>query len=146
MIIRPAQLVDLDNLLPLFEEFCKESLNEYGMQVDANYLRNIATYYVDNTLVAEVDNKLVGIISGIIVDIPTSGGKVYQEVVWFVSKPYRKYGIKLLNALEDKCKNEGIKSIMMVAMANSSAAELERFYIKSGFKLLEKQYIKQLGG
>jgi hypothetical protein len=51
-------------------------------------------------------------------------GKVYQELVWFVSKPYRKYGIKLLKALENKCKQEGIQAIIVGAMQNSKAESL----------------------
>jgi len=146
VIIRQAKLDDLEKLTPLLEEFCKESLNEYTGFFDTEHFSKLFLSYKDNTLLAEVDDKVVGMLSGLVVCSAINPEKLYQEVVWYVSKPYRKYGIKLIKALEDKCHKEGIRAIVMGAMQNSKAEALEKFYLKSGYKLFEKQYMKELGG
>ena len=146
VIIRQLEVEDIDKAIPLFEEFCKESLSDYGIPVDVEHLTKLANIYKDNTLIIESGDKLVGIISGAVVDMPAGGKKVYQELVWYVLASHRRYGIKLLNTLEEKCKKEGIDSIIMSLMQNSKSNKLENFYNKRGFRLVEKQYIKQVGG
>ena len=146
MIIREANKEDLSGIIPLLKEFCTESLAEYGAYIKPQHIILMADKYLANTLVVEIDDNIVGVISGVIVDLPVNGEKAYQEVVWFITKKYRRYGIRLYNAIETRCRERGIRFILMVSMDNSKAEELDRFYKKIGFRLTERQYMKDLGG
>jgi len=146
-MIRQAKLEDIERSIYLFEEFVKESLDEYNFKLDVNHVINIASKYVDTSFVVEKDNKIVGVVAGYIDSSILDGSKVYNEVVWFVSKPYRKYGIRLLKELENKCMNGwGVKHIVMMYIENCNADKMGEFYKRVGYKPLERHFIKTLGG
>jgi N-acetylglutamate synthase-like GNAT family acetyltransferase len=143
-IIRSATKADIEGAIDLLKEFQDESLAEYGMMIDAGLAKKTCLDYVDTSLVLECEGKVVGVIAGMITSIPTCAGKIYQEAVWFVSKPYRKYGIRLLKTLEENCIAQGITHIIMAHMMNSKSDKLDIFYRKSGFMPFEVHYIKSL--
>ncbi|MFA5388877.1 MAG: GNAT family N-acetyltransferase [Candidatus Omnitrophota bacterium] len=142
--IRKATIADIDSAIDLLKEFQEESLAEYGIRIELNFAKEFVKTYVANSLVIEAEGKIVGVVSGIITDYPLDGSKIYQEAVWYVSKAYRKYGIKLLKHLEDKCRAEGIRHLVMVHLGNDIGEKIERFYLHNNFKYLEKHYIKTL--
>lgn len=145
MIIRKAVLSDVDNALLLLQEFNKDSLEDLGLGLKNHFIiEKLVPNCLATTLVAIEGNKLVGIISGTIAETFTNGEKVFQEIVWFVSKQYRRCGVLLLKRLEEECRNWGCKAIVMVNIVNSMPAEVGRFYERSGYKLLEQHYIKRI--
>jgi N-acetylglutamate synthase-like GNAT family acetyltransferase len=144
MKIRQATEADIDNAIDLLKEFQEESLVVYGFEINFQTAQQLLKAYVATSLILEADDKIVGVISGTVNTYPLDGSKIYQEAVWFVSKPYRRHGLLLLKSLEDNCRENGIKHLVMVHLGNSIGEKVERFYIKQGFKGLEKHYIKTL--
>ena len=143
--IRWAQVSDIDNAIELMQEFQDESLGEYGLEIKVEQAKELLKKYVDTSLVAIRDNKIVGVIAGTITDYPL-GGKIFQEIVWYVSKKHRVCGLLLFRELEEYCKKIGVSHIVMVHMANLKSQKLGKFYQRIGFKPLEIQYIKTVGG
>ena len=141
-MIRLATEKDIDKSIGLIKEFQEESLYEYGFEIKPEQAKELFKKYVDTTLVIEKDNRIVGLISGTIITLPADGSKVFQEVIWYVSKKYRRYGIALLKKVEEYCLKCGISKVIMIHMANSKADKLEKFYESIGFKKLETHYIK----
>ena len=145
MIIRPAKIEDIEQGLELIKEFHTESLDEYNIFCDENIAREVMKAFISTSLVMEKDGKIIGVISGAITNYPLNNKKIFQEVLWFVSKQYRKYGLLLLKELERYAKEIwGCAQIVMVHMMDTKAKKLSKFYVRQGFKPLEMQYIKTL--
>jgi len=133
---------DFMDVSRLLQEFHKEALEEYGLDCESHQIEKAINENKSEVLVLEMDGKVVGLIAGTIIDYPLQKAKIFQELIWYVSKSYRKYGISLLKELEKRCKERGIYTVIMVAMGNSMAAKLDRLYRITGYKLLETHYIK----
>jgi len=145
MIVRLAQDGDIPKVYQLILEFGKESLEEYGLIFDEKVALAVMQEYVKTTLIAEKEGKIIGVISGTITNFPMNDKRVYQEAIWFMSQNYRRYGLFLLKELERYAKNVwNCSQLIMIHMSNSKADKLESFYLRSGFRLLEKHYIKNL--
>jgi len=144
--IRPAAEGDLPEILELIHEFHKEALNAFGMFCDDTVANELMPKMVKTTLVMVMDGKIVGLISGYITSHIMNKQPLFQEMMWFVSKKYRRYGIKLMEALEESCRNTGIKNIVAGYMGDRKVGAFEKLYKNRGYKLLEVQYIKTLEG
>ena len=146
LIVRPAEEKDYEGVLQLLKEFQKESLDLYGLFCDEKIALSIMSKFIGNSFVLDDNGVIGGVIAGMIISYPLNDEKIFHEQIWYVNKKYRRYGLKLYNRLEQHCKENNIKKIVMVYMANSKAEKLEQFYNRLGFGLLEKHYIKTLGG
>lgn len=146
MIIRKAELTDLERCLPLFEEFKAESLAEYGMDMNVQLIRETVQQYIGTSFVAEIDGMIVGILAGTIVRNPTCSTPIYQEQVWYVTKTQRSIGIRLFKTVEAFALAAGCKHMIMAHMLNSKADKLTEFYTRLGFVPFETHYIKPLTG
>lgn len=144
MKIRQAVKEDAGPVVKLLKEFQEESLDEYGLFYDENFAKDFVTRYVEGSLILENEGAIVGIISGVLSHYPLNAEKIYTELIWFVTKRYRKWGIKLLRELEGWARANGIKKIVMGHMANSKAEKLGRFYEKNGYRMFEVHYLKDL--
>lgn len=83
--------------------------------------------------VATEDGKLVGCSSGLVQKIENEYGKYFYLSDLLVEKEYRKlgYGKKLLDLLEDRVKELGVKYIWTW----TAAYEASTFYLKQGYKI-----------
>ena len=144
MIIRAANLTDKEDIGSLVEEFHKESLKDYGISFDIECAKTTFMKHYKSSLVLEDKGKVIGAIIGTLVKHGMDTKEAYQEMMWFVTKSHRRYGIKLLKALETKCKEEGIGCIVMGHMTTKKSEKMERLYDRLGYKMLEVQYMKTL--
>lgn len=136
---------DVPATIKLMEEFRDESLGEYGITISSEYILATAEKYLDSSFVAEKDGVIIGVLVLSVQVLPMSGEKVAQELIWYMNKNFRKYGIKLLTFAENWCIAQGMKKLIMMCMANLHSEQLSKFYARCGFVPLEFQYIKQLG-
>jgi N-acetylglutamate synthase-like GNAT family acetyltransferase len=145
MEIRLCTQEDFPGVAQLIEEFHQESIAAYGLQCDKELIQQgIEKHYKETIVMVKNSgsNEVIGVISGQIVEYQVQKQRIFQELVWFVSKPYRRYGLKLLHELEHQCKEAGIKMIIMVAISNDKKEQLDRFYKRTGYTELETHYIK----
>ena len=143
-MVRLAEQKDFKDCLQLIKEFQQESLDAYNLLCNDEIALLIMEKFLKTSFVLEINNILAGVLAGAVVTYPLNDEKIYQEHIWYVNKKYRRYGLILYNYLEDYCKANNIKKIVMVHMANSKADKLEEFYKRLGYELLEKHYIKNL--
>lgn len=136
----------------LVAQFFDEVLSEFGIPYDENALNHTIALlkaqasnegYTGGFLAIK-DGKAVGLIAGKDVKTPWSNERIWHEVVWFMSEPYRKYGVKLLKEARKQLKAEGFSAMVMVHMANSKPDKLERLYKLFGFVPMETNYIGRL--
>jgi len=144
--IRQAVPSDMDNVLALVQEFHTESLNDFGMSCNEEKSKALMPQVMRSMIVLEVEGKLVGLIAGLIVEALTGIGLTFQEIMWYVSKKHRRYGIKLYRELERYCLQWGVNSIVMANMGDKRDESFHKFYLKEGFRHIETQYMKKIGG
>jgi hypothetical protein len=133
-----------DDIQRLVIDFHKESLEEYGMKFDQKALIGTIDAIKDSAFILILDGKAEGMLAGKEVTTPAGEGKFWHEVVWFVNKAHRKYGIKLFNVVKEVLKAEGFTAIVMVYMHNSKSDKLHRFYTRMGLIPMETNYIGRL--
>ena len=143
-MIRRAEYKDIEPALELIKEFQAVSINKFNVLCNPETARLVMTNFVNTSFVLEIEGKIVGLLGGIILNYPLNNKPMYSEWIWYVTPKYRKYGVKMYKKLEEYCKEQGITQIGMALMANSLADKLEKFYLKLGFELLEKHYIKEI--
>lgn len=143
-LIREATQADIPSVLGLIHEFQEESLNKYSLFCNDDKAIKLMKSVYKTALVMTIDEKIVGVIAGVIGQSMVSVEPVMQELIWFVSKGYRKYGCKLLKRFEQFSKDRGCKQLLMVHLGNTNREIMECFYKRSGYELMECQYIKCL--
>jgi GNAT superfamily N-acetyltransferase len=67
---------------------------------------------------------------------------VAVETYWFIAKEHRGRGLELLNHFEKWAEDNNYIPFMS-CLADSYSEELEKLYLKRGYKLVEKQYAKE---
>jgi len=135
---------DLPQILDLIHEFHTESLDEYGLSCNDSVAKVVMPELVETSMVMVHEGRIVGVIAGFFTTHILAEEKLFQEVVWFVSKNHRTGGVKLLKDMEAWCRNEGAKHMIMVNMSGERDKVFEKFYESQGYKLLEVQYIREL--
>ena len=92
----------------------------------------------------EETGNIQGALGFIISNDLHDGRKIAIESFWFVDPTYRGLGKKLFNAFEEEAKKIGCKKTAMIHLTDSYPDTLEAFYIKNGYKLVEKHYVKDI--
>lgn len=133
-----------DDVVRLVKEFQVESLDEYGITFNDQALTDTIKELRHSAFIAVIDGHAQGVLAGKEVNTPASADRVWHEVIWFMSKPHRNHGIRLLNWAADKLKEDGFKQIVMVYMHNSKSDELYKLYIRMGLKPMETNFIGSL--
>ncbi len=144
MEIRPIVPEDLPACMILITEFAEESLNEYGMGLGIVKLKEIFEAYYKTSFVAIIDGEIVGILGGRIIEDNCSHSPMYEEMIWFMTKKFRKYGMRLFKMVEQECREQKIPRLSMACMHNSQTKKLFSFYKRLGFKPMETRFIKEL--
>ena len=142
--IRMMQDEDFERSLILLTDFFEESLSEYGTSLSLDRITEVYHRIRHSSFVLLKDDLLIGILLGQLVKDFCSDELVYEEILWYVDKEYRKYGVKLFKYVQDWCRGQGIERMTMCCMYNSKTESLFKFYKKLGFEAMETRFIKQL--
>ena len=94
--------------------------------------------------IAEEGENLQGAIGFIISSDLHDGAKTAIETFWFVHPDYKGIGKELFNTFEIDAKCMGCTKLAMIHLSDSYPESLQRFYIRNGYKLLEKHYVKEI--
>lgn len=133
-----------DDVLRLINEFKDESLHEYGITFNDQALESAIEELKGSAFIVIIDGHAQGVLAGREVHAAGTSDRVWHEVIWFVSKPHRKYGLKLLNHATEELKADGFSAIVMVYMHNSKSHELYDLYTRLGLKPMETNFIGRL--
>ncbi len=145
MIIERGTKERLTEILDLVRAFHKEALSEYALKIDEDTLIKFYDKCIGQTFLLIIDNKCEGLIAGQETINPVSGERIFQETIWYISEPFRKYGVYLFNKAQEILKQEGYAAIIMVCLANSKTEKLFKLYERMGFIPMEHHFIKKLG-
>lgn len=135
----------LADVARLIENFHEEAVGEYDGVIDkAAILETIKTADHTNAFLLIVDEVAQGILYGTRLRSPMNGGEIFQEVMWYVNKPFRAHGVRLLKEVEKHLKSDGVSTMIMAVLENSKTEKLKSFYTRLGFKPLETHFIRSL--
>lgn len=93
-------------------------------------------------LLAEKEGKLVGALGFFIANDFFHETKIASELFWYSSDS--KCGMILLKEFENLAKSENCGMIKLSLIVSSKAEKLDLFYLRKGYTLLEKYYIKEV--
>lgn len=126
----------------LVVQFFKDSLNEYDLRMEFD---TFASLEEKLTIFVGLDQgEVVGVIAGVVTNQLLSNKLLFQEMMWYVDKNHRGEGTKLMDHMEDWCKDQGIEKIVMCRMHNSMPETLGKFYEKIGYSPFETHYVKDV--
>lgn len=138
--LEEARIINLANFTKGFD---KET--EF-VTTDESYARDKYIAMMENgvahILVIDEEGVIKGAIGFIIAPDLHEDIKVAVETFWFVLPEFRGGGKQLMFAFEAKAKELGCKKTAMIHLADLFPDSLEQFYIKNGYKLAEKHYVK----
>jgi hypothetical protein len=133
------------DVVQLIENFHKEAIGEYDDLFNPNaVIETIKTADHSNAFLLILDNKCQGILYGTRLKSPMSGKWIFQEVMWYVNEPFRRYGVKLLKEVENILKSDGVSIIIMAVLENSKTEKLKGLYERLGFKPMETHYMRSI--
>jgi len=144
MEIRKGLPEDYAPAMELIADFAEESLSEYGTYLDPAQLQKTFNAVYETSFVAVKDEKVIGILAGRIIEDLCSKRPVYEELVWYMHKKYRRYGIRLFYYIQSWCYLNNISRITMSCMHNSKTEKIFELYKKMGFRPMETRFIKEL--
>lgn len=97
---------------------------------------------VATVFVADQGDELLGALGLIKAPDLHNGEMMAIETFWFVAPEHRGIGLRLLDAFEEWAALNGCDKTAMIHLVDSMPERLERFYLKRGYSLVEKHYIK----
>lgn len=133
-----------DDIIRLVNEFKDESLHEYGITFNDQALNQAIEDLKGSAFIAVIDGHAQGVMAGREVHAAGTSERVWHEVIWFMSKPHRRYGLRLFNQATEWIKEDGFAAIVMVYMHNSKSDELYKLYTNMGLKPMETNFIGRL--
>src|SRR3990167_3951616 len=110
-------LLDVSNLI---QNFHTEAIGEYeGIASPYSIVQTIRTAQHENAFLLLLEGKCEGILYGTVFDSLTSGEHIFQEVIWYVNKPFRRYGIQMMSHVRNVLKSRGVNIMIMAVLENS---------------------------
>ncbi len=145
MTVEPLSEKYYPDIVRLVENFHNEAVSEYDDLFDAKVLiETMKNADVNSAFLLVVDGVCQGILFGIHVPSYTNDRIIFQEVIWYVNKPFRRYGINLLKEVENILKSRGVSIMIMAVLENSKTEKLKRFYESMGYKKMETHFVRSL--
>jgi GNAT superfamily N-acetyltransferase len=147
MIVRDMKLSDISELMPLFVVFHMETLKVYNVSMDSKTVEENITNYIEKyvSFVLEDDEKIVGFIFGVVAPFPLNDNVLmFIESAWFVKKEYRAHSIKLLDRIEQYCKDNKVSRMVVGNTDMGDCERFKKFYERKGFKLFEQHFVKEI--
>jgi len=146
LMVRPTTLDDLPEFIPLYYRFFEEG--ELSGKPDPHTFVGGVKRLIDTGIVLSLvddEGRVKGAIGGAIYDDYISGDVSCTEAFWFVGKEYRGTGgLRLLKEFEKEANARGASRIWMVHLLSLNSEKMERYYLRSGYELKEKFYLKEL--
>lgn len=138
MIIRPAQLLDIEELSPLYAEL--------GYPVkEAELVRRLKTVLSHpdyHLLVAVDDNEIIGMIGYAKMLFFENEGAYYRILILAVLQNYRRKGVAtaLIDAVKNRAPSENIHALALNSGDTLERQIAHRFYENYGFKQASRGY------
>ena len=135
------------DVIDIVKQFHAEAFCEYDGFVNVETLiQNIKNYdpATASSFLLIIDGRCQGILYGQRFNSLISNRHVFQEIIWYVNKSFRMWGVSLLREAEKSLKSIGVNTMIMAVLENSKTQKIKRFYDRLGYKPMEVHYVKDL--
>ena len=133
------------DLIRLVEKFHKEYLSDHSSACEPHVIISTIKENAENTfLLITDDDKCVGVLAGIRLQSRLNHDILFQEIIWYVEKPFGRYAISLIKEVEKMLKSSGVSIIMMSVLERPKGEKIKRIYSRMGYKLEETHYMRKL--
>jgi GNAT superfamily N-acetyltransferase len=147
-LLSPVRIIDSSEMRMVTEFMKLFELASKFVTVDIDHATKTYEGMIDHgiavVMVIEDDGELAGSLGFIVSQDLHSGEKVMIETFWFTHPEKRGCGLRLLDAYEKYAEDNNMDKIAMIHMMDSYPERLEKLYIRRGYKLIEKHYVKEL--
>jgi len=137
-----------DDVMTLVDNFYLEAIHYHNTGLDkevlARTVTNIGQAQGGNAYLLIVDDRCQGILAGIEIPNMINKKRIFQELVWYINEPFRRYGVALLKRVQEMLKAQGFEMMIMGVLENCKTEKIKRLYERMGFALFESQYIRSL--
>ena len=139
-------LDDLDDLVDLAEEFYASSkfLDGFNKEASKKSWTNFISGGTGAIFAIKEGDDFHGMLGVVKFPDINTGEMIACEMFWFVSKEHRGKGLLLVKAFEEWAKQEGCKKVAIAHLEDSMPDSLEKLYVRMGYALSEKTYIKEV--
>lgn len=140
----PAEEVPL--LLPGARAFFAEG-NLVGELNEEHFVKTLQGYVESGIgfVLASGTPPFRGSIAGILYPDFATGELRCMEFFWYVPKEERGFvGVRLLKAFEAEAAKRGAKHLLMMHLVAGQEDKFSQFYTRSGYKMIEQVFSKQL--
>ena len=133
-----------DDIVQLSYNFYKEAFKDFCVDFKEEDIKDSIDKCKAQGFLLIKEGKVEGVLAGIESSNPMSDDRVFQEVIWYVNQPYRKYGVFLLHKAEQLLKERGFTVCIMACLHNSMTDKLFKFYQKVGYQPIETHFIRRI--
>ena len=91
-----------------------------------------------------IKDSCVGLIAGVDIKSRLNNDRFFQEIIWYVEKPYGRFGFYLIKETMKHLKTLGFSSIIMSVLENKQSSRIKKIYEKQGFKPMETHFVRAL--
>jgi GNAT superfamily N-acetyltransferase len=150
MQIRAATAEDFERVLVPIRRFHEASGYKEIVEFDEASFRKTYDVLLGKSgvcLIAEADGEVVGVAGAMVYPFYwNSAHMTGQELFWWVNPEHRgsTLGKRMFNALEHWAKEKGCKSFMMICLETLKPEEVEKAYLRAGYRKSERVFIKEL--
>jgi len=132
----------------LIDNFYLEAIHYHNTGLDKDVLARtvmtIGTAQGGNAYLLIVNDRCEGILAGIEIPNMINKKRIFQELIWYINEPFRRYGVALLKRVQESIKAQGFEMMIMGVLENCKTEKIKRLYERMGFALFESQYIRSL--
>ncbi len=137
---RLATVEDIPALVEMGAKFHAMSPHAFLGEYDPAGITNLLTFFVTgNTTILLTNGE--GIIGGVLAPVYFAPTKIMAEESFLWA---RKGGGELLAAFEAEAKGRGAAFVLMSTLENEKVRAMDRVMIRSGYRAVERRYIKEL--
>ena len=125
-------------------KFYEEHLTDYYGSPSKEIIEQTIIRFKDLTFLLLDGDKCVGVLAGVEVKSKLNDERFFQEIMWYVEKPYGRFGFYLIKKVKIMLKTLGFSHIIMSVLESMKSKRIEAIYNKLGFKPMETHYVRTL--
>jgi len=132
------------DVVKLVEKFYSEYLTDYYGAPLKEVITETINSFKDSTFLLIDGDKCVGVLAGVEIKSKLNDQKFFQEIMWYVDKPFGRYAFYLIKQAKIMLKSTGFSNIIMSVIENEKVSKIENIYKRMKLRKLETHYLGEL--
>ena len=132
------------DVVRLIEKFHAKYLTDYYGSPSKDVITETIINFKDLTFLLLDRDKCVGVLAGVEIKSKLNDERFFQEIIWYVEKPYGRFGFYLIKKVKIMLKSLWFSHIIMSVLESMKSKRIEAIYNKLGFKPMETHYVRTL--